>query len=300
MDWEKCEVLLTVLEEGSLTGAAEKLSYTTSGISRMIASMEKETGFPLLIRSREGVRPTGECERLLPTVREITYWGRHFTEQIQSIGGLSVGRICVGTAYEAFYPWLSQIIAAFSKQYPGIQIDIMEGTSSELTGAVTEHRCDFCISSRRKGDFRFRTLIWDEVVSILQRGHPLAAEEGILLQAVEQEPYIDLYSGKETDNSIIFNKYDVHPVPRYYTTDRYAGYAMVEAGLGLAMENKLIARRYQDRIDMRPLIPRQFVEIGLVYPAEETISPAAQAFVSFALSKEEQAKDIARGLENKI
>ena len=44
MDSEKCSVLLCVLEEGSLTAAAEKLDYTPSGISRMIAAMEKKRG----------------------------------------------------------------------------------------------------------------------------------------------------------------------------------------------------------------------------------------------------------------
>ena len=102
MDWEKLEVLMTVLDEGSLTGAAEKLSYTTSGLSRMITSMENETGFPLLFRSREGVRPTPECEMLLPAVREITFWGNRFSEQVRSIQGIESGRICVGTAYEAY------------------------------------------------------------------------------------------------------------------------------------------------------------------------------------------------------
>ena len=40
---------------------SEKLGYTASGISRMMAALEEETGFPLLIRSRTGVIPTEEC-----------------------------------------------------------------------------------------------------------------------------------------------------------------------------------------------------------------------------------------------
>ena len=291
MDWEKLEVLMTVLDEGSLTGAAEKLSYTTSGLSRMITSMENETGFPLLFRSREGVRPTPECEMLLPAVREIPFWGNRFSEQVRSIQGIESGRICVGTAYEAYYPWLSRIIADFSAEHPGIQIDILEGTSSELSGAVAENRCDFCIASRRKGEFRFRMLLRDEIVFILPVNHPLAEKEGIPLRAVEEEPYIDLYTGKETDNSRIFKKYQISPVPRYCTSDRYAGYAMVEAGLGIAMENRLIAMMHRDKVALRPIIPEQFAEIGMVYPREEMISPAARAFVSFALSREEQAKE---------
>ena len=66
MDTEKISALLMALELGSLSAAAEVLGYTPSGISRMMASLEAEAGFPLLIRSREGLRPTRECETLLP------------------------------------------------------------------------------------------------------------------------------------------------------------------------------------------------------------------------------------------
>ena len=51
MDTEKCRALIAALELGSLTAAAESLGYTPSGISRMMAALEDEMGFPLLIRN---------------------------------------------------------------------------------------------------------------------------------------------------------------------------------------------------------------------------------------------------------
>ena len=42
MDTEKCRALLAVLEAGSLSAAAEKLDYTPSGLSRMMAALEQE------------------------------------------------------------------------------------------------------------------------------------------------------------------------------------------------------------------------------------------------------------------
>ncbi len=285
MDWEKYEVLLTVLEEGSLTRAAERLSYTPSGISRMIASLERENGFPLLVRSREGVRATEECEMLLPSVRELSYWGRRLEEQAGSIRGVESGVLRAGTSYDAFYPWLSELIAGFSAEHPGIQMDILEGTSSELTEAVTERKCDFCIVSYREGPFRFVRLLRDEVVALVPAGHPLAELDAVPLKAVEKEPFIDFYPKKETDNSRIFEKYRITPATRFATTDRFAGYAMVKAGLGLGMENSLIARRYGDTVAVRSLDPPQYVDIGIVYPEETVISPAARAFASYALAR---------------
>ena len=70
MDTEKCAALLCALEEGTLARAAERLGYTPSGISRMVAALEEELGFPLLYRSRGGVTATGECEALLGAMDE--------------------------------------------------------------------------------------------------------------------------------------------------------------------------------------------------------------------------------------
>ena len=52
-----------------------KLGYTVSGVSRMMAALEAESGFPLLLRSRTGVAPTEDCMRMLPTFRELARLG---------------------------------------------------------------------------------------------------------------------------------------------------------------------------------------------------------------------------------
>ena len=42
MDTEKLRVLVSAVESGSLTAAAEHLGYTPSGVSRIIAALEEE------------------------------------------------------------------------------------------------------------------------------------------------------------------------------------------------------------------------------------------------------------------
>lgn len=71
MDSVKCEALLTAAEQGSLTRAGEILGYTQSGITRMIRSLEQETGFPMLIRTQYGVRLTADGKAMLPALHNI-------------------------------------------------------------------------------------------------------------------------------------------------------------------------------------------------------------------------------------
>lgn len=68
---QKNLAFITTVECGSLTRAAEKLHYSQSAISRMIADLEDELGLPLLERDRNGVMLTSEGEMLLPCAREV-------------------------------------------------------------------------------------------------------------------------------------------------------------------------------------------------------------------------------------
>ncbi|MFQ7009528.1 MAG: LysR family transcriptional regulator [Oscillospiraceae bacterium] len=59
----KCRALLAVLEAGSLSAAAEKLDYTPSGLSRMMAALSRSWA------SRCCAARTTACSRRVPAGR---------------------------------------------------------------------------------------------------------------------------------------------------------------------------------------------------------------------------------------
>lgn len=75
MELDRYRALVCAIETGSLSAAAEALQYTPSGVSRMVAALEEETGVPLLLREHSGVRPTKECEKLLLAIRDLLHAG---------------------------------------------------------------------------------------------------------------------------------------------------------------------------------------------------------------------------------
>lgn len=283
MDTDHVHVLLTVIETGSLSAAANRLGYTPSGVSRIIAGLEKLTGFPLLIRGREGARATAECTAILPALRQLDYWAQVTGEKAKDIQGLETGTIRVGTVYEAFYGWLFGLVGEFAKKHPGIEVQITSGTSTEMCAAVDNRSCDFAITSRRSGNFDFIPLVRDRMMAILPKNHPLAHAPSFPLSRFPQENFIEVYRGKETDNSMIFHKYHIRPKAQISTTDRVAGYVMVQNGLGVALENDIMQDPYLEHVARVPVDPPQEIEIGITVPQREEISPAAQKFLDYAL-----------------
>ena len=64
--------------------------------------------------------------------------------------------------------------------------------------------------------------------------------------------------------------------------DSLATYSMVEAGLGLSMNNAINGRAWSGSVRILPLEPRQSVEIGVASLPD--ITPAAKVFLLFLKS----------------
>lgn len=68
---QKYQAFVATVELGSFSKAAEALNYLQSGISRMIADLEREWEITLLERNRNGVRLTSDGMRLLPYAKNL-------------------------------------------------------------------------------------------------------------------------------------------------------------------------------------------------------------------------------------
>ena len=283
MDTEKVKALLTAIEQGSLTAAAEKLDYTPSGISRSVASLEEEMGFPLLLRSRNGVIQTKNCEGMLSAFRELLRCEENCRQLSGEIRGLATGEIAVGTAYFKYYPRLCGWISEFTKNHPGISVPIVEGRSSELSEMLEKGALDFCIISKREGLCRWFPIRQDELVVRVPKSHPAAKRKSVPLTFLETEPYIEIYPGQEMDNSVCSKKWGVKQNTTYATDNDEAAFSMVEAGLGVTLVNSLQISGEKRGLVTLSLKPKQWVEIGIALPVEEAISPAAKKFAAFAM-----------------
>ena len=96
------------------------------------------------------------------------------------------------------------------------------------------------------------------------------------------QDFIELYPGKETDNSRMLEKNGVTPRVTYTTSDNYAAYVMVAAGLGVTCTNAIIGESFKEGVRYLPLSPKQTVEIGIALPKKKEMSPAAKRFAEFA------------------
>ncbi len=279
MNLEKYRVLIQVLNEGSLSKAAEKYGYTVSGISRIITSLEKEQGFSLLYRQHDGVNPTKELEVLLPYIQEILYQERVIDEVAGRIKGATMGTIAIGIAYSSYYQYMADMANEFQKINPSIKFEFADGYSSELLEKLNNHELDICLISKREGNHDWRQIGEEEIVAWIPQNHRLSSKDSIPLAAFENEAYIDIYPGKDIDNARLLKDNHISLNSTISVQDSFAAYSMVDAGLGISMNHKSNCQKWSGHVLVKSLDPKVYIPVGLAKNKRST--PLVEEFWTY-------------------
>ncbi|MDD5986568.1 MAG: LysR family transcriptional regulator [Eubacteriales bacterium] len=285
MDEKYC-ALLAAIEKGSLSGAAEDLGYTPSGVSKMIASLESVYGLTLLRRGKNGVQPTAECGQMLPAIRSMIYYAERCEQIAAEIRGMHTGCVTIGTSYNAYNQWISEIVASFSRRYPGIEIRMLHRNSTELSEAILDHRADMGIVSHRS----YNGLDWipireDPMVAWVPAGSPFVDKGYVPAEAFSEVPYIQPYPGEDTDGARYLRCHGIKANVKYTVEDIYGARCLVGAGLGITLMNRLTGEDPGRGVTVLPIRPEEIVAIGVIMPKDEELSPAARELVRYVREK---------------
>lgn len=282
MDATKCEAFLVAAEQGSLTAAGRQLGYTQPGITRMIRSLEAEVGFPLLVRTARGVTPTANGRAMEPLFREVVRAERSAEEAGSQIRGMLSGVLTVGSYFSVYATVLPEVLRGFGEAYPKVGVRLREGSNQELDHWLAERSVDCCFAPEPAADLGcdWIPLVEDELVAWLPKDHPLAGAEAFPVHAFDGAPFVITNPGQDTDIDRLIRRYDLKPDLRFSTRDAYTTWRMVEAGLGVSMNQRLISRRWEGEVAQVPFDPPQPLALGISVPSLTEASPATRAFVA--------------------
>ena len=279
---QKYMALVKTVEYGSFTKAAEALSYSQSGISRMINDLEKEWNVSLLERGRAGVRLTSDGLKLLPNARRVCEEYEKLQMQVDEINGLQSGLIRIGTFSSVATHWLPNIIKEFQKDYPNIDYELLLGDYTEIEAWILQGRvdCGF-LSLPAHPELETIFLEEDKLLAILPQNHPLTRYERVPVEALCHEPFMLLEKGAKAEISQIFDRCGLAPKVHFTTWDDYAIMSMVESGLGISILPELILKRVPYEIVAKELEVPAYRNIGLALREKKTASLAVKRFIEY-------------------
>ena len=283
MNFQQYEALLKTIELGSFTKAAAELGYTQSGISHMLAALERECGCTLLYRDRSGVRLSSDGEVLLPLFRTVENAQKELLGKLSELQGLEAGLISIGTVTSVSVHWLPSIIQEFHAAHPQIQFRLRYGQDYvEIEKWLSEGLvdCGFIGLPATYPNLNLRTLRRDAFVAVLPREHPLAARSSISLHELADQPFIRLEEGNDNEIAALFSESGIQPKVCFTAWDNQTILAMVSKGLGVSVLTELILMDEPYDVVAVPLSPPAYRDLALATRKDGDLTAAAQAFVS--------------------
>lgn len=143
MEIRQLQSFVTIVEQGSIGKAAQKLELGTSALSQQISKLESELSTRLLQRSSIGVKPTPAGQAFLKQAYLVL---RHAAQAVQAAQSSRLsGHVSVG-----FPPSTASILAIpflkiMAERYPDIKVHIVESLSGNLVQLVNLRQIDTAI-----------------------------------------------------------------------------------------------------------------------------------------------------------
>ncbi|MBQ3756150.1 MAG: LysR family transcriptional regulator [Oscillospiraceae bacterium] len=284
MALDRYATLMTVVETGSLTRAAEQLGCTQSAVSHCLDTLESELGFTILRRSRAGVMLTDEGERLLPAVRSFLGAAEQLRQTASSIRGLESGTVRIGAFTSVAVHWLPPILKEFQRDYPRVDFRLLNGDYHDVEQWLANGSVDVgFVALPSPVNCEFIPLMEDRLLAILPLHSRFEHYPKFPLVECETEPFISLLKSSDHDARRALEAAGVNPNVRFYTKDDYAVIAMVEQGLGMSIMPELLLKGRQYDLQILPLVPEAKRTIGLGIAAGRKAGPATRRFADYVV-----------------
>jgi DNA-binding transcriptional LysR family regulator len=281
--------LQAVAEEGSFGRAATRLGYTQSAISQQIASLERIVGTRLIERpgGPRRVYLTEAGTLLLRHADGIVARLHAAQADLAALARGAAGPLRIGTYQSVGNKILPALLRRFSKQLPGIEIELRESPADdELLAAVERGELDltFTMVPAIEGPFAVVELMRDPYVLLVPAASPLAGKTQVSLREIGEQPLVSNRACRSVE--LVHNQLrarGIEPNVIFRSDDNGTVQGVVAAGLGVALVPRLtVDETGQDVavVDLGGRVPDRI--IGIAWHRDRFRTQAAEAFVAEA------------------
>lgn len=279
---------VAVAEEAHFTRAAERIQVAQPAVSQQIRQLEHELGQRLFVRTRQGARLTEAGAAFLPHARAALSAVDAARASVAALSGLLQGRLAIGALQPLPDRRLPQLIGAFHRRHPGVELRLVEAETEDLLSALRSGALDLAVIGtgpyhEPPDDVTSLLLAREPVVVAVRAGHALARRSSIPLAALRGEPLVTLTARSRLRPTLEAAARQAGFAPHVVaeTTDLRMLVDLVVEGIGSAVlpGSAMPAVPTVKLIKItRPKIERRLL---LVWRRSD-VSPAAAAFVALA------------------
>jgi DNA-binding transcriptional LysR family regulator len=285
----RLKVLREVAYRGSLSAAADALSYTQSAVSQQIAALEAETGMALLERHPRGVSLTAAGQTLVGHAEGILARLDTAEAALSAIAGLRGGRLRMASFPTAGSTLMPLAIANFRASYPDVELTLAEGEPEEIAPRLRAGELDLALlfefddEPPLVADMARSPLLDDPMYLTLPREHALASKAKPRLSQLSGEAWVQTSSASPCARHVVrcCHAAGFEPIVSFESDDYQTVQGLVAAGVGVALIPELALSVVREDIVIRALSPAPPVRhVIAATPEGARLVPAAPAMLS--------------------
>ncbi|BDR53374.1 LysR family transcriptional regulator [Bombiscardovia nodaiensis] len=275
---------LAIVEEQSITGAAEYLQISQPSLSRQIKDLEEHLGHKLFERGSRSITLTPAGELLRDRAREIVLMADRTEAELTTLEQSVRGSVYIGAAESDGFRLLADAAKTMLDTYPDVNFQLYSGNGETVTYKLESGLLDFALLFEPMDTTRYsyislpKTDCWG---LLMRRDNELAVKESISAEDLVGVPLMvsmQTRFDREFSGWGNLDQRDLHIVGSYNLLFNASLFVAEGCGCALCLDH-IVNVSGDSNLTFRLLQPRLRSRMNLVWKSDRKFTPAARAYL---------------------
>ena len=186
----RLRVFCTAAKQLSFSRAAEELFISQPAVSKHISALENYFKVKLFVRQGSKISLTADGHVLFRHAEEIVALYRKLQFEMDKRAQKNSGHLRLGASTTIAQYVLPGILAGFHKQYPDIQVNLINGNTQQIELALLQKEIELGVIEgyAKKTELKYTPFMKDEIVLLTRKDHPQVWDGKIDIEKLKNIP----------------------------------------------------------------------------------------------------------------
>ncbi len=293
MNFQHVKYFRAVALAGSYSNAAKQLYITQPALSRAIAALEDELGFPLFEKNGRSIFLTPCGQLFLSYVEKSIDALEQGIDAARLLMGQMFGTVSVACTYGYVYNYLPQLVQGFLAGSPHVRFSIAPSSTYKTLSDVSSGSADIGIViysplTEKYRDLEYMLIQKEPIVVITSKKHPFAQRSSCRLAELAGERMVSFGadSGLFYRTQAMFECSGLRYDPHIKVTDDQSVINIVKSDIAVALVLQNTVQKNDPDITILEIEDSvdKMVDICLCVMQRACYSAAVSSFVEYILS----------------
>lgn len=280
MNARQIEVFRTIMQVGTLTGAAQTLHVSQPALSQILLHAEDQLGMKLFQRLAGRLVPTPEAEALFPEAERLHHGLEGFRRFAADLRHGKAGTARLAASAPAALSFVPTALHAFRQACPGVRLLSYVVPAEVIAQMLDRGEADLglAMNDRARQGIEAETIAHTEIVCVMPEAHRLARRRSIGVADLAKETVIT-YRADSLPGTLLhqaFGREGAALRPGVEIDVSIIALSFVQQGFGVALVDGLLPWMGFAGLAMRPFRPTVTLPISLLVGTRRPISTTQQ------------------------